>query len=145
MTDTLASVFGTTQCGAKVEIKPRRGSHAGDKIRQGRVEAMPRAGSLKIVLVFEDRPDGCIYCLSRRAEVGVICRQNAERGQRPGFTWLCFLPEQRRAPQYAETLDKAQGAMRSAVETWCEAAGLCARPKHPHRHPGQVQGWRAHD
>lgn len=127
-----------------VELKRRR-SLAGDKIRQGRVDAPLRTGGGKIVLQFEPRADGCIYCLSRRADIGVICRQSAERGQLPGFTWLCFLPEQHSKPQFAGDLDKAKDAMRSAVETWCEAAGLAARPNHPHRHQGQVIGWRAHD
>jgi hypothetical protein len=145
MSDSLSKVFGATQHGAAVESRHKRCSSAGDKIRQGRVTAPARTGSGKVILAFEARADGCIYVVARVADVGVICRQDSGRGQRPGFTWLCFLPEQRRAPQFAETLDKAKDAMRSAVETWCDAAGLVARGKHPHRHPGQVNGWRAED
>ena len=127
-----------------VERKRARGSRPGDPKRHGRVaEGIVRGAAVRIVIDFEERPDGCCYCLLRRAEVGVICRQKAEIGQRPGYTWLCFLPEQRKAPQFAADLDKAKDALRSAVETWCEAAGLSASPKHPHRYPGQVQGWRA--
>ena len=36
-------------------------------------------------------------------------------GQRAGFNWLCFLPEQRRAPRFAETQDKAREALGPAV------------------------------
>ena len=133
-----------------VERKPKRGSKAGDAIRQGRVKdgriAQPvRTGSGKIILTFDARDDGCIYVKSRVAEVGVICAQRAERGVRPGFNWLCFLPEQRSKPQFAADLDKAKDAIRSCVETWGEAAGLVARPKPPNRQPGQVSGWRASD
>lgn len=124
-----------------VEKVKRRGSAAGDKIRSGRVQPSARAGHAAIVIDFEERPDGCIYCTLRKAEVGVICRQ--PQGARPGFNWLCFLPEQRRSPQFAADLDKAKDALRVTVETWCEAAGLGARAKHPHRHPGQTVGWRA--
>jgi hypothetical protein len=127
-----------------VERERARLSRPGDQIRRGRVDdGVDRRAAVKLALAFEARADGCIYCLLRRAEIGVICRQDAARGQRPGFTWLCFLPEQRRSPQFAADLAKAQDALRSAVETWCEAAGLTTRPRHPHRHAGQVQGWRA--
>lgn len=124
-----------------VERKPKRGSKAGDAIRQGRIAAPARTGSGKIILSYDVRDDGCIFVKSRVAEVGVICAQRAERGVRQGFNWLCFLPEQRSKPQFAADLDKAKDAIRSCVETWCEAAGLVARPKHPNR--GQVTGWRA--
>lgn len=130
-----------------VEIRRRKKNRfaaAEHAFRQGRVaEGIERAAAVKIALAFEERPDGCIYCWLARAEVGVICRQRAERGQRPGFTWLCFLPEQRRAPQFAADCDKAKDALRVCVESWCAAAGLTARPKHPHRYAGQVQAWRA--
>jgi hypothetical protein len=147
MTD-LSKVFGATQQGVPVEVKRKRGSAAGDAIRQGRVKdgqlAPPaRTGAGKVILTFEPRDDGCIYVKSRVAEVGVICAQRAERGVRPGYNWLCFLPEQRSKPQFAADLDKAKDAIRSCVETWCEAAGLAARGQHPHRHKGGVVGWRA--
>lgn len=125
-------------------VERKRGSRPGDDKRRGRVaDGVTRDQTVRIALLFEERSDGCCYCLLKVAEVGVICRQRADRWQRPGFTWLCFLPEQRKAPQFAADLDKAKDALRSAVETWCEAAGLAARAKHPHRYPGQVQGWRA--
>lgn len=124
--------------------KSRNGSKPGDRIRQGRVASVPRDGLGRIVLAFDPREDGCIYVLLARTEVGVICRQDAERGMRHGFNWLCFLPHQHSKPSYAGDLDKAKGAMQRVVEQWCEAAGLAARKRtHPHRHPGQCVGWRA--
>lgn len=123
-----------------VEIKRARGSKPGDRVRQGRVDAVPR-GAGKIALRHDERADGCVYVLLAQAEVGVICRQ--PQGVRPGFNWLCFLPEQHTKPKYAETIEKARDALRSAVETWVEAAGLMARPRHPHAHPGHAVGWRA--
>lgn len=141
---TIASVFGVTQQGALVERKAKRDSKPGDKIRQGRVDRAARVSSGgRLQLAFDARSDGCIYVLLARAEVGVICRK--DEGMRPGYNWLCWLPEQRPTPQYAETLDKAKDAMRVTVESWCEAAGLAPRAKHPHRHAGQVVGWRAGD
>lgn len=124
-----------------VEHKRKRGSAAGDKIRQGRVAA-PSIVPGRIVLAFEERRDGCCYVLCGRAEVGVVCRQRADAGVRGGFNWLCFLPEQSTKPKFAETEDKARDAIRVAVESWFEAAGLVAKPKHPHAYPGKPVGWR---
>lgn len=141
MKHTISSVFGVTEQGVRVEHKKRR-SAAGDKIRQGRVESPPLVPSL-IALTYIEREDGCIYVLLAKAEVGVICTQKADVGQRPGFNWLCFLPEQRRAPRYAADLDKAKDAIRVTVEGWCEAAGLAAKARrHPHAFPGKPLGWR---
>lgn len=125
-------------------VEHRRISRPSDKLRQGRATSPPRDQLGRIVLAFDARADGCIYCLLRRAEIGVICRQSD--GLRPGFNWLCFLPEQRATPNYAASLDAAKDALRVCVEAWCEAAGLVARKRtHPHAFPGRVLGWRAGD
>jgi len=122
-----------------IERKPKRGSKPGDTIRQGRAgEGVRLDGAGRIVIQYELRSDGCHYVRLARADVGVICKHN--EGCRPGFTWLCYLPDQRRTPQFAETLDKAKDAMRVSVEDWCDAAGLVTRPKRAAR---PVEGWRA--
>ena len=122
-----------------VERKPRRGGAAGDKIRQGRAgEGVRLDGAGRIVIQYELRSDGCHYVRLARADVGVICTHN--EGRRPGFTWLCYLPDQRRTPQFAETLDKAKDAMRVSIEDWCQAAGLVSRAK---RAGGPAGVWRA--
>lgn len=126
-----------------VERKRQRTGKVGEAIRQGRADKSAAVSAGAITLTFEERADGCCYVLVRKAEVGVICRQRPDAGELPGFNWLCFLPEQRRAPSFAADLDKAKDAMRVTVESWCAAAGLCARAKRPPR--GTVQGWRAGD
>ena len=114
----------------------------GDSIRQGRIaRGGGGAPSPKIVLHYDQRADGCIYVMAQVVELGVICHQ--PQGSRPGFNYLCFLPGQSSKPKYAANLDKAKDAMRSAIETFAEAAGWCARPPHPHRQPGACVGWRA--
>jgi len=124
------------------DFKQRSG--AGDEIRQGRAgSAAIMPGSIE--LAFEARQDGRTYVMLKRAEVGVICKQQAERGLREGFNWLSFLPEQHSKPKFAETLAKAKDALRSVTETWCEAAGLVARPNHPHHRRGNVTAWRGEE
>jgi hypothetical protein len=123
-----------------IERQPKRGaSKAGDRIRQGRAGDGVRLDAAgRILIQFELRSDGCHYVRLARADVGVICTHS--EGRRPGFTWLCYLPDQRRTPQFAETLDKAKDAMRVSVEDWCQTAGLVSRPKRAGR---PVEGWRA--
>lgn len=110
------------------------------KERTGR--AAPRGRVIearKVEVRFERRADACLYCILDRAIVGVICEQPP--GGRPGFNWICMLPEQRVSPQFAADLEKAKGAVRRAVEGWCECAGLVMRP----RQAPAVRVWRAPD
>lgn len=128
-----------------VEHRRSKLGKAGDRIRQGRADRASNAGARppKIDLHYDQRADGCIYVMSQVVELGVICHQ--PQGGRPGFNYLCFLPGQSSKPKYAADLDKAKDAMRSAIETFVEAAGWSARPRHPHRNAGNVVGWRARE
>lgn len=116
-------------------------SRAGDARRSGRAGQADRPSDRppQLELRFELRSDGCLYVVLGRADVGLICQQAPGIG-RPGWNWLCMLPEQRATAQFAADLLKAKDAMRSAVETWCEAAGLCAVPRRPR---GEARAWRA--
>lgn len=115
-------------------------SRAGDTRRTGRAAPRDRVVETRRVEVrFERRADACLYCVLDRAIVGVICEQPA--GGRPGFNWICMLPEQRVSPQFAVDLEKAKAAVHHAVEGWCECAGLVARA----RQPQGVRTWRDED
>lgn len=118
-------------------------SRPGDARRSGRAAPADPAGDdpPALELHFELRADGCLYVMLGRNDVGVICQETARVGA-PGWNWICLLHLAGGSDRakFAATLQKAKDAMRSAVETWCEAAGLCMRPRRAKR---EVRAWRA--